>query len=422
MPRSKKLQEAGQLLEASAGTPANIRKLQIISAGWGSSGYYSEDVLQEAAESGVIPAGTKMYLNHATQTDRKDIPERRIQDIAAVLTEDASYADGALFSMVEIMGPHAELIESLAPYIGASISGDATDITIGEAEGKRGKIVEGIAHVSSVDFVTNAGRGGMLLESARPSTVNRLAMEHGLDEATVNDKREQLQTLLRDAHGGDKIYVWVRDFDDTTVWFEIEGPDDSGVFAQSYAGDDTLALAGDHIEVRVSTKYVPVSPAGVQESEEDTMPKKEIEESELSRLTEAAGRVTTLEERAIAAEAEAKELREANAKRERSDAATAIIEAQSANKVRFSPLEVRGLLGELPLTEAGGLDKVKFTEQVDAIIKESLEESAKAAQANGVGQVTGFGAPVDQPKVGLTEADYDKQSAGIFGRPALQEA
>jgi hypothetical protein len=123
------------------------------------------------------------------------------------------------------MGPHAELIESLAPYIGVSISGSATDITIGEAEGRTGPIIEGLAHVDSVDFVTHAGRGGMvLLESARPSLVNARAVGTASPRPPSTTPARQLQTVLRDAYGGDKTYVWVRDFDDTTVWFEVEVP------------------------------------------------------------------------------------------------------------------------------------------------------------------------------------------------------
>jgi hypothetical protein len=45
-----------------------------------------------------------------------------------------------------------------------SILGDATDIYEGEAEGRRGRIIEGLAKVHSVDFVTRAGRGGQVLQ------------------------------------------------------------------------------------------------------------------------------------------------------------------------------------------------------------------------------------------------------------------
>jgi hypothetical protein len=160
------------------------------------------------------------------------------------------------------MGPHAELIESIAPYIGVSISGSATDITMGEAEGRRGPIIEDLARVDSVDFVTHAGRGGMvLLESARPSLVNALAVEHGVAEATANDTREQLQQVLRDTYGGEKSWVWVRDFDETTVWYEHETPDSCATYALTYetTDDGAVSLTGSPTEVRARTEYVPAT-------------------------------------------------------------------------------------------------------------------------------------------------------------------
>jgi hypothetical protein len=170
--RPNPIQERGRLLEATApGTTGAVRRnVQIITPGWGSSGYYSAEVLEAAAKDKVIPAGTHMYLNHASESERTDRPERDVEKIAAVLVEDATWDGTRLSAPADLMGPHAELIEALAPYIGVSISGSATDITVGEAEGRTGPIIEGLAHVESVDFVTHAGRGGMvLLESARPS-------------------------------------------------------------------------------------------------------------------------------------------------------------------------------------------------------------------------------------------------------------
>ena len=256
------VRERGRLLEAtSTTTGGTTRRIQIITPGWGSSGYYSADVLERAAENRVIPAGTHMYFDHASDSERTDRPERSVRDIAAVLTEDATWDGTGLFANADILGPHAELIEALAPYIGVSISGSATDISIGEAEGRTGPIIEDLAHVASVDFVTRAGRGGaVLLESARPSLVNARAAAHGVDEATVNDIRTQLQSLLREAHGADRTYVWVRDFDESTVWFEVESEDESGIWAQAYTSSgDVVALTGDRTEVRVVTTYVPVA-------------------------------------------------------------------------------------------------------------------------------------------------------------------
>ena len=121
----KPLHESTRLVEVDAGDTSapNRRMIQIITPGWGSSGYYSAEVLERAAENKVIPAGTHMYLNHASESERHDRPERDVEKIAAVLVEDATWDGTRLAGPADLIGPHAELIEALAPYIGVSISG-----------------------------------------------------------------------------------------------------------------------------------------------------------------------------------------------------------------------------------------------------------------------------------------------------------
>lgn len=411
----KPLRERGRLLEAAAGSTR--RKVQIITPGWGSSGYYSAAVLERAATEKVIPAGTHMYLNHASETERHDRPERDVEKIAAVLVEDAVWDGSRLLGEADIMGPHAELIDSLAPYIGVSISGSATDITVGEAEGRTGPIIEGLAHVDSVDFVTHAGRGGMvLLESARPSLVNALAVAKGVTEATANETREQLQQQLRDLLGGENSWVWVRDFDDTTVWYEHETPDDSGTYALGYESDDNgaITLAGTPTEVRASTTYVPVNPAGqststtTQESKEDTMP--QIEEARLRQLEADAGRVPTLESERDTAVTERDTAREELATERRTTRATRLIGERAEHaKVEFTALEVRGLLADLPVTD-GALDEAAFTTAVD----EATQAKTAGITSSGV---TGFGASAPSGEV----AESGRPAKTPWGRPLTEK-
>lgn len=404
----KPLHESTRLVEIdAASTPSNRKKIQIITPGWGSSGYYSAAVLERAATEKVIPAGTHMYLNHASESERHDRPERDVEKIAAVLVEDATWDGTRLVSEAELIGPHAELIDSLAPYIGVSISGSATDVVIGEAEGRTGPIIEGLAHVASVDFVTHAGRGGMvLLESARPSIVNARAVSNGIAEATANDTREQLQQILRDTFGADKSWVWVRDFDDTTVWYEHETPDSSGTYAIGYTVDvaGVIALSGSPTEVRATTTYVPVTrpdstTTTATESEEDTMPKIQIEESEHARLTETAGRVDALQQENDTLKAEIGSLKEADAARIRADRARVLI-GESAEKagVTFTALEERGLLADLPTGEDGALDEAAFTETVT---KAATEAAKTGSQGTGV---RGFGESATTPEGTVAES------------------
>lgn len=88
----------------------------------------------------------------------------------------------------------------------------------------------------------------------------RQALTAPESKATANELRDQLSILLREQYQVDKTYVWIRDLDETTVWFEVEGPDDNGIFAQGYTlTDDVAALDGDRTEVRMSITYTPIS-------------------------------------------------------------------------------------------------------------------------------------------------------------------
>jgi len=399
----KPLSERGRLLETTArGSGGAVRRrIQIITPGWGSSGYYSADVLERAAEAKIIAAGTHMYLNHASESERTDRPERDVRDIAAVLAEDATWDGTSLSADADLIGPHAELVEALAPYIGVSISGSATDITIGEAEGRTGPIVEDLAHVSSVDFVTHAGRGGqVLLESARPSIVNALAVGHGIEEATADERRRQLSDVVRSAYAGEDRYAWVQDFDDTTVWFEASAENErSRTWEQSYtvaADDMSVALSGERVEVRQVTRYVPIgaTPPPIvsatrsdsttnttQESQEDPM--QQIEEARLRELEEAHGRVPALESERDTAIRERDEARSERDGLRRDTQARSIIAESDAE---FDDLQVVGLLANLPLNEAGELDADAFTTRVTEAATKIRERLAGTS-----GQIVGFG-------------------------------
>lgn len=408
----KQLAESAVLLMEASATKgvANRKKIQIITPGWGTTGYYSPEVLEAAAEDKVIPAGTHMYLNHATESeklDRKGV--RDLRELAAVTVEDAVWDGNRLVAEADLLGSNGELVESLAPYIGVSVSGYCTGTHIGEAEGDTGEIVEGIATVGSVDFVTKAGRDGkIMLESARPSLVNALAVGKGISEATANDIRDALSVVLRDQYGGDKTYLWVRDFDDSTVWFEVEDPNDAGIFAQAYTeADGAVSLTGERTEVRVVTQFVPVNPAGptpTKESKEDTMATTQIEEAEKQRLIDEAGRVPTLEserdaEKARADKAEAA-LAEQAAKERTSKASKIIAEQADKAEVAFTPGEVIDFVANLPMKE-GAFDEEAFTQTISEAAAKKLEEA-------GAGKVVGMGGkPISEGGNSVTWGDID---------------
>jgi hypothetical protein len=425
MPRL--LTEAQQVATATqvADQPGRFR-IQLITPGWGSSGYYGPDVLEAAVTDRVFPAGTHMYADHPSVTEGVDRPERSIEDLRAVLMEDAYIDDeGGLSTDALVFGSHRVALEQMAEAIGVSIRAYA-EVSQGEAEGRRGTIVDRITEGISADFVTHAGRGGRIvtvLESSRPGQVTDRAIEHGVAEATANQLREGLQQAIREAYGAENTWLWVRDFDDANVWYEHETADDCGTYQHGYELDesDVPQLTGSPLEVRPEIRYVPVNPAGpstTQESEEDTMP--QIEEARLRQLEEDAGRVQTLEserdaaaERATQAEAEAARLRESEAQRVRTDAARRIVgEAATAASVQFSPLEERGLLADLPVSEDGSLDEAAFRTTVD-------EQAAAIAESRGAGRPRGFGSTQTDDTVTQDQVDEARRRrAGLIQKGA----
>lgn len=421
------LTEARQVAEATPveGSPGRFL-VQLITPGWGASGYYSDEVLETAATGRIFPAGLHMYLDHPTVTEHYDRPERSLRDLSAVLTEDARWTGDALVAEAAVFGPHRDALTEMREAIGVSIRAVA-ETEHGEAEGRRGVLITELVEAISADFVTHAGRGGRIveiLESARPGQVVDRAIAHGITEATANELRHRLQEALRDAYGGEESWVWVRDFDASNVWYEHETPDDGGTYQHNYTlgDDDAVELTGSPVEVRAEIRYVPVTtPAGqstTSTTEESTMP--QIEEARLRQLEEAAGRVTTLE-----AERDAQRQRAETAERERNterarntaiERARTRVSAANAN-LHTSVVDriVSEATREVPLTDQGALDESAFDTRVDAARTAEETYLASLSEAAGAGSVVGLGTTTGtSTEVTREAAEAARHSA--FGR------
>lgn len=158
------------LIEAKTDDKGTI-PIKIIDPGWGSSGYYSREVLQAAANSRVYYAGLQMFWNHPSKSDEKERPERDLRDLAGVLTEDARWDEHGskgpgIYARAKVFSAYREHVAEMGPYIGLShyVWGESKP---GEAEGKKGDIITRIVAARSVDFVTVPGRGGAIAEAFR---------------------------------------------------------------------------------------------------------------------------------------------------------------------------------------------------------------------------------------------------------------
>lgn len=171
--------ESIRIVEASTGTVTSVggrryRARLIEGNRWGSSGYYSQKLLETYGPA-AWPIGTQMYLDHPTAIEEAERPERSVRDLAARIVTTPVYEADGLYSVIESY-PHADpLIESLGSAVGLSIRANGT-ASPGTVAGRTGMVVESLvpSRLNSVDFVTVAGAGGQIVslaEAARASGV-----------------------------------------------------------------------------------------------------------------------------------------------------------------------------------------------------------------------------------------------------------
>jgi len=187
-------------LVEKATAPDGTIPIKIMQPGWGTSGYYSPELLERDGPK-LFKAGTQMFIDHPTESEERERPERSVRDLAGELVEDAAWdpvnAFGpGLYSKAKPVGEFAGVLDQLAPHIGLSINarGRAKE---GKAEGKEGMIIQEITAARSVDFVTVPGAGGKILElyeAARKGTPRKETSEEGdmPDEKALKEAQDAL--------------------------------------------------------------------------------------------------------------------------------------------------------------------------------------------------------------------------------------
>lgn len=160
------------LMESAVRSDGTI-PLRIIKPGWGSTGFYTKEALQNDGPK-VFKAGTQMFWDHQTAAQEAEQPEGSLNNLAAVLIDNARWNDNGkagpgLYADAKVFEKYKDSVNEMASHIGVSIRGDGK-FTIGEAEGRKGKIITGLTSAKSIDFVTRAGAGGQIIsmfEAAR---------------------------------------------------------------------------------------------------------------------------------------------------------------------------------------------------------------------------------------------------------------
>lgn len=182
------------------------RLAKIIEEGWGSSGYYSADVLKKYGPT-AFPKGTLMYWNHATRSELKERPERDMNALAAVLVSDPVYDEKGkegpgLYAWSQAFSDYEKMIKEKGPYTGLSIfaHGKRESGTVGSKKGLIVKTIEA-GPSNSVDIVTKAGAGGKFLFESQnvPEGMDLLEVEIGFGHLSENNMSEKELAQLRES-------------------------------------------------------------------------------------------------------------------------------------------------------------------------------------------------------------------------------
>lgn len=387
------------LVEARVRADGTI-PIRIISPGHGSSGYYSAEVLEQAARDGVFPAGLHMFFDHPGATESVDRPERSLRDLVGVLASpgrwQADHPDGpGIYAEALVYGPYRDLIAEMAPDIGVSIRATA-ETSNGTVDGQTTRIIERILEARSVDYVTAAGRGGRileLLEAARAQAANETETDTEAEAEEARNVADWIEVEIPRAVIGLANAMWGEG--GTLSRSEWEAVNDAtadamDAFRSRLAADAPQLLTRDP----AADPAASTNPNPVTESEEDIdMTPEQIREAvaeavraETADLREA---VTTLTAENESLRTDNARLSEAQLVRDARDHITAALDAVEglpAPTVRRL-VETLAAPKAIPVTDDGTLDTAALDTKIDEATKAELDYLADAAgtPVRGVG-------------------------------------
>ena len=171
-------------------------EIKLIAPGAGSTAYYPKEVLERDGPK-VFKAGTHVYLNHPTAAEEASRPEGDVENLAGVLSSNAVYHEAhakgpGLYARMKVFQDHAQTVEEKAPHVGMSIRASGVAESGKTREGR--PVLKELTSAESVDVVTRAGAGGMILtESARAAN----SQEVDMTEADVTRLIESRTAPLR---------------------------------------------------------------------------------------------------------------------------------------------------------------------------------------------------------------------------------
>lgn len=176
-------------------------EIKLIAPGKGSTAFYPAEVLKRDGPK-VFTANTHVYLNHPTAAEEAARPEGDVANLAGVLTSDAVYHEShakgpGLYARMKVFADHAQMVEEKAPHVGMSIR------AFGQQESGKTKegvpVLKELTAAESVDVVTRAGAGGMILTEAARTAANQSEEVSDMDAAELTRLQESNKKLLERA-------------------------------------------------------------------------------------------------------------------------------------------------------------------------------------------------------------------------------
>lgn len=435
---SETLAESIPLVEATRGQPTGKRiRIKLIDRGWGSSGYYSESVLRQAAVDRIFGTGTQMFLDHPGASESVDRPERSVRDLAAVLTSPASFEQGALYAAARVFGPYQQLLGDMAEHIGVSIRA-AGIAEHGEAEGREGTIITALTEGISVDFVTRAGRGGQIvevLESARREVAEARNIGHWLesrlhlaltqfgDDMFGDGQVTREERIAMSSAVGDALTAFAAALEkEAPQLYErdlYDGPPEHPAMAEATAGTNMPAPPAQPLEEHRMTSgstQTGTPPSGAQTTDvsEAATLRTELAETK-QRLAEAELEIAKLGDQSRDLEEARRELAEAKRENLRlkandaaRDKATESLAESTLPKVAHAKVIASVTGPNVPLNDEGALDEAALVKNIKAAIQEQRDYLTAFAEESGMGQVRGLGGSAE-PQV-----NTEKELTDVF--------
>jgi cation transport regulator ChaB len=410
-----------------------IARIRIIKPGWGSSGYYSESVLERDAQKVYTP-GLHMYLNHPTVKEEKERPERDLRDLAGVIAGSVAYekegpVGPGVYADALIFKDKRGFLGEIAPYIGISHRVMGKSAT-GEAEGRKGAIIESLERGISVDYVTMPGAGGgivQMFESWRETAEMNAEHEQHRESDAPKGSNEELQSKLHKAvsdrfgtigSGTERYGTWIiATYPDHLIF---RGSDDCAYEISYSVSDDGKVTLGDPSEVEVTylkkeqESEKMVDKITIEKVRADAGLMKELREAILAEQEGEGGEGGMSKEEGFMAQIEEykKKIAELQAELDRMKEKEAVSEAiriatSELGKTQLPEVTRARLLNALPKNitmKEGVLDTEAFKEVLTESVKAETEYIAKLTEA---GKVRGFGGkPADPNAKGVLKESF----------------